>query len=268
MEASQTQKSNLLRIAAIHRTAAIHPEAKIAKHVKIGPFTTIGKNVELLPGTEIGPHVVIKGPTIIGKNNHIYHGTVIGAISDPEKTPEPGQIIIGDNNIIRENVTIYQGTKDKNTWIGSNNFIMAYCNITEDCCLGENIIISNAVNLDSNVVIEDQAVIAGLSSVHQGVRIGRIAMVGAHSDVREDVPPYILVDGHPARGKQINVIGLRRNGFKPELRKEIKMIFKILYRSRLEIGESIIRINKEFKKSSEIDYFIKFLVDVNKGICR
>ena len=275
MEASQdyqTHKDKVVRMAKIHDTAVIHPEAKIGRNVEIGPYTTIGENVEIKENTVIGPHVVIDGWTTIGKNNEIYHGATIGiAPQVKDFDGEKSEVVIGDNNTIRENVDIHRGTNSGGgeTRIGNNNFIMAYCHIANDCQLGDNIIMTNASHLSGQVKVDDKAVIAGLTEIEKGVRIGTIAMVGAHSRVINDVPPYILVDGHPAQVKNINVIGLRRNGFKPALRKQLKCIYKILYRSDLNIKAAIKKMEQEIDYScEELEHFLEFLRTVEGGICR
>ncbi len=271
MVVEPNKKAKILQMADVHKTAIVSPSAKIGKDVKIGPYTKIGDNVEIGEGTFVGPHVVIEGWTRIGKNNEIYHGATIG--EDPQDLKYKGEkthLFIGDNNIIRENVTIHRGTEEGGgeTRIGSNNFIMAYCHVAHDCQLGNNIVMSNAANLAGHVTVEDNAVIAGLTGVHQFVRIGKVAMVGAHSKVVKDVPPYILVDGHPARVNGINVIGLRRNGVKPVLRKEIKRAYKILYRSNLKFSDAVEKMDQELDASEEIEHFLRFLRNVQRGICR
>lgn len=265
------KQAKVLHMADIHKTAVISHDAELGKDVEVGPYSIIGENVEIGDGTFIGPHVVIEGRTRIGKNNEIYHGATIG--EDPQDLKYDGEktyLFIGDNNIIRENVTIHRGTEEGGgeTRIGSDNFIMAYCHVAHDCQLGNNIVMSNAANLAGHVTVEDNAVIAGLTGVHQFVRIGKVAMVGAHSKVVKDVPPYILVDGHPARVNGINVIGLRRNGMKPALRKEVKRAYKILYRSNLSIDKALERMDQELDASEEIEHFLRFLRNVQRGICR
>ncbi|MFW6308967.1 MAG: acyl-ACP--UDP-N-acetylglucosamine O-acyltransferase [bacterium] len=261
----------VIPMAKIHETAVIHPEAEIGRNVKIGPYTTIESKVKIGENTVIGPHVVIKENTTIGKNNKIYHGAAIGTPAHKiEKESETKKVLIGDNNTIRENVTINRGQATGNgvTRIGNDNFIMAYCYIGSNCQVGNNIIITNATHLGEKVLVEDKAVIAGLSEIKAGVRIGKIAMIGAHSQVVKDVPPYILADGHPARIKNINVIGLRRNGFKPELRKEIKKLFKILYCSELGRKDAVKKMEKEIRTGAEINHFLDFLKTVKNGISR
>jgi len=265
------KEGKVLHMAKIHPTAIVEPGAKIGTNVEIGPYSIIGENVEIGEGTIIGPHVVIDGWTKIGKRNQIFHGASIGL--EPQDMKFKGEetyLFIGDNNIIRENVTIHRGTEEGGgeTRIGNNNLIMAYCHVAHDCQLGNHIIMSNATNLAGHVIIEDYAVLAGLTGIHQFVRLGKMAMVGAHSKVVKDVPPYILVDGHPARVNGINVVGLRRNGVSPELRQEIKRAYKILYRSNLNISQAIEKMDQELETSPEIEHFLRFLRNAQRGICR
>ncbi|AZR73950.1 acyl-[acyl-carrier-protein]--UDP-N-acetylglucosamine O-acyltransferase [Anoxybacter fermentans] len=264
-------KDNVVHMAKIHETAIVHPGAKIGKNVEIGPYSIIGPNVEIGDNTKIGPHVVIDGWTKIGCNNKIFFGASIGLEpQDLKFHGEKSYLFIGDNNTIREYVTINRGTENGGgeTRIGNNNLIMAYCHVAHDCQLGNHIIMSNAANLAGHVIVEDHAVIAGLAGIHQFVRIGKMAMVGAHTKVVKDVPPYIIVDGHPARVAGINVVGLRRNGISPELRQEIKRAYKILYRSDLNISQAIERMDQELETSPEIEHFLRFLRNATRGIVR
>ncbi|HLV08972.1 MAG TPA: acyl-ACP--UDP-N-acetylglucosamine O-acyltransferase [Halanaerobiales bacterium] len=265
------REGKIYHLARIHSTATIKPGARIGRDVEVGPYSIVGENVEIGEGTIIGPHVVIDGWTKIGRNNQIFHGAAVGMIPQTRKNKgEENCLFIGDNNIIRENVTIYRGSEEGGgeTWIGNDNLIMAYCHIGQDCQLGSHIIMSNATNLVGHVIIEDHAVIAGLTGVHQFVRIGKMSMVGAHSKVVKDVPPFILVDGKPAGVNGINVVGLRRNGISPEIRRQIKKAYKILYRSRLNIGQAIDKMDQELNAGEEIEHFLRFLRNAQRGICR
>ncbi len=265
------RENNLLHLAKIDPTAIIYPGAKLGRGVEIGPYSIIGENVEIGEDTIVGPHVLIEGWTKIGKNNQVFHGASIGLVpQDMKFQGEKSYLFIGDNNIIRENVTIHRGTEEGGgeTWIGNDNLIMAYCHVAHDCQLGSHIIMSNASNLAGHVVIEDYAVITGLTGIHQFVRIGKMAMVGAHSKVVKDVPPYILVDGHPARVNGINVVGLRRNGVNPKLRAEIKKAYRILYRSNLNVSQAIEKMDQVLDTSKEIEHFLRFLRNAQRGICR
>ncbi|MBM7622925.1 acyl-ACP--UDP-N-acetylglucosamine O-acyltransferase [Sporohalobacter salinus] len=265
------KQSNVLHISEVHETAIVKSGAKIGKDVEIGPYSIIGENVKIGEGTKIGSHVVIDGWTEIGKNNEIFTGASIGM--EPQDLKFDGEksfLAIGDNNTIREYATIHRGTEEGGleTKIGNNNLIMAYCHVAHDCKLGNNIRMANATNLAGHVIVEDSAVISGLVGVHQFVRIGRMAMVGANSKVVKDIPPYILVDGHPAAVSGINVVGLRRNGVEPELRKEIKQAYKYLYRSSLNISQAVEKMDQELDSSPEIEHFLRFLRNAQRGICR
>ncbi|MCK4257804.1 MAG: acyl-ACP--UDP-N-acetylglucosamine O-acyltransferase [Halanaerobiales bacterium] len=264
-------REKILHIAKIHETAIIHPGAKLAKDVEIGPYTIIGPNVEIGPNTKIGPHVVIDGWTKIGCNNSIYPGASIGLEPQDKKYHgEKSYLFIGDNNTIREYVTINLGTEGGGgeTRIGNDNLIMAYCHIAHDCQLSNHIVMSNAANLAGHVIVEDSAVIAGLTAIHQFVRIGKMAMVGAHTKVVKDVPPYVIVDGHPAKVAGINVVGMRRKGVTPEVRQEVKRAYKILYRTNLNISQAIEKMDQELKTSPYIEHFLSFLRNATRGIVR
>jgi UDP-N-acetylglucosamine acyltransferase len=268
---NNNKNNNVVHMAEIHKTAVVHSGAKIGKGVEIAPYAVIGENVEIGENTKIGSHVVIDGWTKIGKDNEIFTGASIGLEpQDLKFEGEKSYVTIGDNNTIREYATIHRGTEEGGleTKIGDNNLIMAYCHVAHDCQLGNNIVMSNATNLGGHVIVEDSVVIAGLVGVHQFVRIGQMAMVGAHSKVVKDVPPYILVDGHPAAVNGINVVGLRRNGVESELRKEIKQAYKHLYRSNLNVSQAIEKMDQELDSSSEIEHFLRFLRNAQRGICR
>ncbi|MBM7624593.1 acyl-ACP--UDP-N-acetylglucosamine O-acyltransferase [Sporohalobacter salinus] len=263
--------NNIVHLNNIHETAIIYSGAEIAKDVEIGPYTIIGGNVKIDSGTEIGAHVVIEGQTRIGKDNKIFHGAVIGREpQDLKFEGEKGCVEIGNENTIREFATIHCGTEAGSgvTKIGDNNLIMAYCHVAHDCQLKNNITITNAVDFGEHVIVEDSVVITGLAEIYEFVKIGRMAMIGAHSKVTKDIPPYILVDGNPASVHGINVVGLRRNGVTPELRKEIKQAYKYLYRSDNNISQAIKKMDKELNKSSEIEHFLRFLRNTSREICR
>ena len=261
-------ENKVLNLADKYQKAYIHPQAELGKNVEVGPFSTIGPDVKIGDNTKIGSHVVVRGDTYIGEDNHIFHGASLG--SAPNKDNKDDYLFIGDNNVIREYVSIESGSSRGNgeTKIGNNNMIMAYCHISENCNLSSDIIMSNATSLGEEVMVEDHAVIAGMTNVKEFVRIGRVAMVGAHSNVLKDIPPYIIVDGHPAQVSGMNIIGLRRNGVKPAVRREIKKAYKILYRSDLDIEEAITEMDNRLNADHEIEHFLRFLRNVKRGICR
>ncbi len=268
----EKSKNNIVHLnKKIHKTAIVASEAKIGSNVEIGPYAIIGENVEIGNNTTIGAHAVIKGWTKIGDDNRIFNHASIGQEpQDLKFNGEKSYLEIGDNNTIREFTTIHRGTEEGGgvTKIGDNNLIMAYCHVAHDCQLGDNIIMSNAANLAGHVTVEDAAVIGGLSGVHQFVRIGKMVMVGAASKVVKDVPPYILVDGHPASVSGINIVGLRRNDISPELRREIKDAYKTLYRSNLNMSQAIEKMDQELDSSPVVEHFLRFLRNAQRGICR
>ncbi|MBE3574926.1 MAG: acyl-ACP--UDP-N-acetylglucosamine O-acyltransferase [Firmicutes bacterium] len=255
----------------IHETAIVHPGARLAPDVVVGPYSIIGPDVEIGPHTEIGPHVLIDGWTKIGGYNKIYAGACIGAEpQDLKFRGEKSYLTIGDYNIIREYVTISRGTEGGGgeTRIGSHNLFMAYTHVAHDCQVGNYVVMANSAALAGHVVVEDRVVIGGLVGVHQFCKLGRMAMIGAHSMVVKDVPPYVMVDGNPAHVYGINVVGLRRNNVPPEIRAEIKKAYRILYRSNLNVAQAIEQMEQELASSPEIDHFIRFLRSADRGICR
>ncbi|MGM0502158.1 MAG: acyl-ACP--UDP-N-acetylglucosamine O-acyltransferase [Bacillota bacterium] len=265
------KQDNVVRLKEVHETAVVHPDAKIAKKVKIGPYAIIGENVELGEGTEVGAHAVIKGWTSIGENNKIFNSASIG--QEPQDLKFKGEksfLEIGDDNTFREFTTIHRGTEEGGgvTKIGDNNLFMAYTHVAHDCKIGNNIIMSNSSQLAGHVEVEDKAVISALVGVHQFVRIGEMSMIGGDSKVVKDVPPYVLVDGHPAAVNGINSVGLRRNDVEPEMRQKIKEAYKILYRSNLNVSEAIEKMDQELDSSPMIEHFLRFLRNAQRGICR
>ncbi len=255
----------------IHPSALVTPGARVASDVVIGPFAIIGENVSIDSGTVVGPHVVVDGWTTIGRNNKIYAGAAIGAEpQDLKFHGEKSYLFIGDDNIFREYVTVSRGTEDGGgeTRIGNDNLFMAYTHIAHDCQIGSFIVMANGTQLGGHVTVEDRAVIGGLAGVHQFCQIGRMAMVGAHSMVTKDVPPYILVDGNPAHVYGINVVGLRRNNVEPALRAEIQRAYRLLYASNLNVSQAIEQMEQQLAASPEIDHFLRFLRSAQRGICR
>lgn len=264
-------ESKVVNLREIHETAIVHPSAKLGHNVVIGPYAVIGENVEFGNNCFVGPHVVIDGWSKIGDNNRFYHGATIGC--EPQDLKFRGEksfLFIGDNNIFRENVTINRGTEGGGgeTRIGNNNLFMAYSHVAHDCQIGNHVVIVNCTALGGHVVVEDRAIIGGLSGVHQFCKIGKMAMIGGCSKIVKDVPPFLLVDGNPARVSGINIVGLRRNGISPEVRDEIKKAFRILYRSSLVINQAVEQMELQLQGSTEIDHFIRFLRSAERGILR
>lgn len=255
----------------IHETAIVDPSAVLGINVEIGPYSIIGPDVEIGDNTIIGSHVVIQGPTKIGQDNRIFAGANLG--SDPQDLKYQGEesyLFIGDNNTIREYASITRGTAlgGGETRIGNDNLIMTYAHIDHDCQVGNNCVLVNGSALAGHVVLEDRVIIGGLSGVHQFCRIGQLTMVGACTKVTKDVPPFLLVDGHPAKVMGINIVGLRRNGMAPEIRAEIKRAYKVLYRTELNVTQAVEQLEQELHGYPEIDHFIRFIRNSERGILR
>ena len=225
--------------------AYVHPRTVIAKNVVIEPFTTIDKNVEIGEGTWIGSNVTIMEGARIGKNCSIFPGSVISAVpQDLKFKGEDSIVIIGNNTIIRECVTINRGTKALGkTIIGNNCLLMAYSHIAHDCIIRNNCIIANGVAMGGHVIINDFGIIGGLSAIHQFVKIGSHSMISGGSLVRKDIPPFIKVAHEPLRYTGINNIGLKRRGFNNDDINEIKNIYRIIYQSNLNTSQAIKYIN-------------------------
>lgn len=257
-------------IAYIDPTAVIHPHAKIGKNVQIGPYAVIDENVEIGDGTKIMPHVVITGWSGIGENCIIYPGAVIG--SEPQDLKFKGErsyVFIGDRTTIRECATIHRGCgPESETRIGNDSLLMAYTHVAHNCSVGNHVIMANSAMIAGHVVVEDRVVIGGLTGVHQFVRIGRNAMVGGASKLVQDVVPYTIADGRPAKVSGLNNVGISRAGIPIEIRRNIKKAYKILYRSGLGLSEAIEEIEQDVESCEEIEHFLRFLRNAERGICR
>lgn len=255
---------------SIHPTAIIDPEAEIGSGVSVGPYSIIEANVTIGDGTSIGARVTIEGYTTIGKDNQIFTGAVIGSVTQDKKYKGGVTYLkIGDRNKIREYVTVNPGTDDgSETTIGDDNLIMAYAHVAHNCVIGDKTIIANAGTLAGHVTVEDRAVIGGLSGVHQFVRIGYLAIVGGSSKAVQDVPPYMMVDGHPAKAHGLNAVGMERSDFPQEERLLLKRAFKIVFRSRLSTKNAIQVLKNDLPQSPSILRLVAFLESSERGICK
>lgn len=255
----------------IHPTAIISPEAKLGEGVEVGPYSIIGPDVAIGKQTVIGPHVVIQEQTDIGERCRIAQFCSIGG--DPQDLKFRGEktrVIIGNNNNIREYVTINRATSADIgvTIMGDNNLIMAYCHIAHNCKLGNNIIMANAANLAGHIHIDDFAIIGGLSGVHQFTRIGRHSIIGGASALAKDLPPYLMAAGNHAKLFGLNLVGLKRRGFKEENIKQLKQAYKILFRSSLLLKTAVEKVRAELEDTHEIRTLLDFVEKSERGICR
>lgn len=250
--------------------AYVHPQAKVAKNVVIEPFVNIEKNVEIDEGTWIGSNVTIMEGARIGKNCKIFPGAVIAAIpQDLKFDGEETSVIIGDNTIIREFVTINRGTKASNkTIIGDNCLLMAYVHIAHDCTIGNNVILANACNLAGHILIDDWAILGGLSAVHQFVHIGMHTMVSGGSMVRKDVPSFVKAGRDPLAFIGVNSIGLRRRGFTNERINAIQEIYRILYLRGYNISQAVRYIEANIPSTPDRDEILSFITNSQRGLMK
>ncbi len=255
----------------IHKTAVVHPGAKLSSGVTVGPYSIIEGNVTLGDNVRIGSHCVITGQVTIGRNCKIYTGAVIGSAPQDKKHSADDNVFlnIGESNVIREYVTINPGTVEggSKTEIGNNCLIMAYAHIAHDCIIGNKCVMANAATLGGHVTIEDNAMVGGLSAVHQFVRLGRLSIIGGCSKVVQDVPPFSTCDGHPAKVMNTNVVGLRRSEIPTESIRQLKKAFKLLFFSGLSKATALKRITDEIDPCPEIEHLIFFAKTSQRGMC-
>ena len=255
----------------IDRRAVVDPGAELEEGVIVGPFSVIGPGVQIGAGTEIGPHVVIRGPCRIGRDNRIFQFASIGEDPQDKKyAGEPTRLLIGDRNKIREFVTIHRGTvqDESETLIGSDNLFMAYTHVAHDCRIGNNVIMANAASLGGHVHIGDWAILGGFSIVHQFCRIGAHCFAAMGSAVAKDVPPYVMVGGHPAKPRGINSEGLRRREFSAEQISTIKRAYKTLYTSGLPLASAREQLGEAAGGHEELQLMTEFLAASERSIVR
>jgi UDP-N-acetylglucosamine acyltransferase len=256
----------------IHPTAIVDPKAQIGEEVEIGPYSVIEKGVSIGEGTKIGPHVVIREGTQIGKRCQIFQFASIGEA--PQFLGFKGEktlLQIGDQNIIRECVTLHRGTPHGGgkTIIGNNNYFMAYSHVAHDCEIGNDVIISNAVALAGHIVIEDQAIIGGLVAIHQFIRVGTYAIIGGFSGVLLDIPPYVKAQGDRAKLFGLNTVGLKRANFSEETMKALKKAYRIIFRSGLTLEKAIKAAGEdEISHTPEVQHLLHFIQHSKRGIAR
>jgi len=251
--------------------AAIDPQAEIDEGVTIGPFTVIAAGVKIGAGSDIGSHVVIKGETQIGRENKIYQFASIG--EDPQDKKYDGEVTrleIGDRNQIREFTTINRGTIQDGgvTRIGNDNLLMAYTHVAHDCQVGNNTILANAASLGGHVRIDDWAILGGFSMVHQFCRVGAHSFSAMNSVIAKDVPPYVMIGGHPAKPHGINIEGLQRRGYSVEQIARIKKAYKTIYHSGMLLQDAISKIEIHCADFPELQFLAQFLRASQRSIVR
>lgn len=255
----------------IHPQAIVDPGATLGDGVSIGPWSYIGADVSIGANTTIESHVVIKGPTSIGEDNHVYQFSSVGeATPDMKYRDEPTKLVIGNRNVIRENVTIHRGTvQDRSeTIIGDDNLIMAYAHIGHDSVIGNHAILVNNVALAGHVVVGDWAILSGYTLVHQFCRIGPHSFSGMQTAIGKDVPAYVTVSGSPAEAKTINTEGLRRRGFSDDAISQLRRAFKIIYRQGLTLDLAVQRLETMLSDTPEVKILIDSIRSSERGIVR
>jgi UDP-N-acetylglucosamine acyltransferase len=252
----------------IHETAVIHPNAKVGNNCEIGPFCIITENVILGDDNYLQSNIRLDGHTTIGTGNKFFHSAAIGNIpQDLKYSGEPTELLIGNDNTFRECVTVNtSATMDEPTSIGNNNLLMAYVHVAHHCRLQNNLVIANAVNLAGHIHIDDNALIGGMTAISQFVNIGKHAFVSGNSGITKDIPPFTRGIGMPFEVKGINTIGLQRKGFTSEDLNSIKTIFKIFYKSGLNVSQALQQA-EEIKDPGKYQLeFIEFVKKSRVGI--
>lgn len=254
--------------STVHPTACIHPTAKLGADCQVGPFAVIEAEAELGAGCRVGAHAVIKRFTKLGVDNHIYEGAVLGGVPQDLKFDEVrSRLRVGDRNIFREGVTVNRATAATGeTTIGDDNFIMTHAHVAHECVLGNGIVMANNVSLAGHVTLEDSAFVSGGVVIHQFCRIGRYAMIGGNAKVVQDVLPYCLADGAPARLKSLNLVGLQRAGFSRQDIGALKKAFRLLGRGGVKLTEKLQQL--ETLNSSPVARLARFIRDSERGFCR
>lgn len=254
-----------------HPTAIIDPRAELDSGVEVGPYCVIGAGVKIGRGSKLQSHVAIQGRTTLGEDNVVFPFATVGSIpQDLKYQGEPSELVIGNRNTIREYVSLNPGTAGGGmiTRVGDQNLLMMYCHIAHDCIVGNQNVIANGATLGGHVVIEDFVIVGGLVGIHQFVRIGTGAILGAGSMVSKDVPPYCNATGDRAKLHGLNVEGLKRRGFDKALIEAIHKAYRIAFHSKLSSAVALTKIRQELPSIPEIDKFVSFIADSQRGVCR
>lgn len=251
--------------------AIIDPSAKIGENVEIGPWTLVGPGVEIGDNTVIASHVVLKGPTRIGRDNRIFQFSTVGDDTpDLKYRGEETRLVIGDNNIFREGVTIHRGTvQDRaETTIGNHNLFMAYAHVGHDSVVGDHCIMVNNSALAGHVKLGDWSILSGYALVHQFCQLGAHCFLGMGAAVGKDVPAYVTVSGNPGQPKAINTEGLKRRGFSSEAIQALRQAYKLVYRQGLTVEEALGRLRALAEEHPEVQLFIDSIQQSARGIVR
>ena len=256
----------------IHPTAIVDKNAQLGEDVEIGPYATVEGDVKIGAGTKVQQGAILRGHTTIGEKCQIFPYACIGMKTQDLKYEEGSvsYVEIGDRTVIREFATVHLGTKDgEKTIIGSDCLFMAYCHAAHGCVLGNHVICSNSVQLAGDVHIQDYAIIGGCAASHQFCTVGRHAMVGGMSKIRQDVPPFMLCDMQEGSMRVIgpNVVGLTRRGFKREIMQALKEAFRFIYHSGLNRSQALERVENDVEQFEEVKDLVAFYRNSTRGVC-
>lgn len=254
----------------IHPTAIVDPAAEIASGARIGPYCVVGPQVVIADDTELQHHVTVTGPTKIGTGNFFFAYTSIGQrTQDLKYAGEPTFLEIGDGNTFREFCTVNRGTaQNSRTLIGHENNFLAYAHVAHDCTVGNHTIFSNNGTIAGHVIVEDYAVIGGLSGVHQFCRIGAHAILGGCTKIVQDVVPFMIADGNPAELRGLNQIGLERRGFSTEDLRTLREAYRLLCRSNLNVKQAVEAMRKDLPDSPNLQHLLSFIESSKRGVVR
>ncbi len=263
-------------MAQVHASAIVDPRAELAADVTVGPFSIIGPGVTVGAGSQIGSHVVLAGRTRIGRGNRIFPYAAVGTEPQDKKyAGENTELVIGDGNTIREYCLINTGTVQGGnvTTIGSGNWIMGYAHVAHDCTVGDNTIIANGVQLAGHVRVDDWAIIGGTSAIHQFVRVGAHTMCGGGTILLQDLPPFVMCNGNPAKPYGVHVEGLKRRNFSAASIAALRRAYKIVYRENLPLAEARVALDaltssEPAESAAPLRAFAEFLANPGRGLLR
>ncbi len=248
---------------------SIDPKAQIDDAVEIGPFCVIGPHVRIGRGTKLENNVTLMGRVTLGRHNRVYPGAVLGG--EPQDVTYRGaetQVVVGDRNVIREGVTINRASEKEDgvTRVGNDNFLMAYSHVAHDCQLGSHVIVTNNTLLAGHVHVHDYVSLSGAVAVHHFVTIGSYSFVGGLSAVRHDVPPYMLVEGFPAKPRCINAVGLKRNNFAPDVIEALAEAHRLLYRAKVGLDNAWEILRKNGHLVPQVNHLLSFVQNQHEGL--
>ena len=252
----------------IHPTAIVASDAQLGVNVEIGPFAIVGDACTLGDGSVLAARATLERDVTLGVGVHVGSGSIIGGPpQDVKYRGERTTVEIGDATLIREYTTINRGTTQSfKTTVGKNSFIMSYVHLGHDCQVGDGVVLVNGVQLAGHVTVEDRAIISGLTAVHQFVRIGRFSFIGGCSRVAQDVPPYTRAVGNPIKLYGLNSVGLRRNNFSDDVLRELKRAYRLFFRSELNLSQALQRAESELQPLPEVQEFVRFVSETNRGV--